>query len=317
MRGVFLDWATVSHQGDVDSGPLDAVLDELELHALSTPAEVAPRLLDAEVLLTNKVKVAAELLATLPSLRLICLAATGHDNVDLDAARERGVGVCNIRGYCTDGVTQHAFAMLLALNQHLVSYEQLLRDGAWQGSPQFCLLDHPIRDLAGRVLVIVGLGTLGTRMAELGRAFGMDVRIARRPGGPPDQRSTLDELLPVADVISLHCPLTEATHHLIDADALARMKPDAILINTSRGAVVDTAALRDALREQRIGGAGIDVLPQEPPVDGDPLLEQALPNLILTPHVAWATVDARRRAVQEMAANVRDFVAGGRRNRLD
>ena len=316
MRGVFLDWATVS-TGDITPDALNAALDELDLHPTSTPEEVLERVAKAEVILTNKIRIDAEVIAAAQDLTLICLAATGYNNVDLDAARTRGVAVCNIRDYCTDAVAQHVFALILALNQHLDGYRQLLRDSAWQGSPQFCLLGFPIHDLAGRTLVIVGHGTLGRRVAELGEAFGMRVEIAARPGTRPSaERRALDELLPTADVVSLHCPLTEATQDLIDAHALARMKPDALLINTARGAIVDAAALADALRAGRIGGAGIDVLTQEPPVDGDPLLQPDIPNLILTPHVAWASVEARHRTVGEMAANVSAFRAGRLRNRV-
>jgi len=270
------------------------------------------------VLLSNKVAVDAAMIAAAPRLRLICLAATGFNNVDIDAARARGIAVCNIRDYCTDAVAQHVFALLLALNQHLWGYQHLLREGAWEGSPQFCLLDHPIHDLSGRKLVIVGYGTLGRRVAQLAGAFGMRVLIAARPGAPGDgDRRPLDELLPEADVLSLHCPLTDATRGLIGREALSRMRSHAIIINTARGAIVDAAALAEALREGRLGGAGIDVLRQEPPVDGDPLLADDIPNLIVTPHIAWASVEARQRAVEAMAANVVALRDGHRLNRVD
>ena len=317
MHGVFLDWATVS-AGDVTAQPLESALASLTLHPTSTATEARARVGDTEVLLSNKVAIDAAMLEAAPELRLICLAATGFDSVDIETARARGIAVCNIRDYCTDAVAQHVFALMLALNQHLWDYQRLLRDGAWEGSPQFCLLDHPIHDLSGRTLVIVGYGTLGRRVAQLGEAFGMRVLIAARPGTAGDSaRRPLDELLPQADVISLHCPLTDATRDLIDTAALARMQPHAILINTARGAIVDAGALADALRERRIGGAGIDVLRQEPPVDGDPLLATDIPNLIVTPHIAWASVEARQRAVDAMAGNITAFREGQRQNRVD
>jgi glycerate dehydrogenase len=320
MHGVFLDWATVS-AGDVTADALDDVCDGLDLYPTSTRAEVLDRVVAAEIILTNKIRIDAAVMDAAPDLALICLAATGYNNVDLDAARVRGVAVCNIRDYCTDAVAQHVFSLILALNQHLAGYQRLLQGDAWQGSPQFCLLEYPIHDLAGRTLVIVGYGTLGRRVAELGQAFGMQVEIAARPGSEPPElagpRRALEDLLPTADVVSLHCPLTDATRGLFDAVTLSKMKPDALLINTARGAIVDAAALAVALRDGRIGGAGIDVLAQEPPVDGDPLLDPDIPNLIVTPHVAWATVGARGRAVSAMADNVTAFRQGRRQNRVD
>jgi glycerate dehydrogenase len=207
---------------------------------------------------------------------------------------------------------------MLFLTQKLREYDALVRAGAWQRGEQFCLLDHPIRELRGRALGIVGHGVLGQAIARAAEAaLGMEVLIARRPGGDAlPGRVELDELLPRVDVLSLHCPLTPATQGLIDARRLALMKPDALLINTARGALVDSAALAAALRAGRLGGAAIDVLPHEPPVDGDPLLEPGIPNLVVTPHVAWAARDARQRCLDEMALHVEDFRRGGRRGRV-
>jgi glycerate dehydrogenase len=199
----------------------------------------------------------------------------------------------------------------------LREYDALVHSGAWQRGEQFCLLDYPIRELAGRRLGIVGFGALGRGVAHAARAFGMEVLVANRPGGEPAPgRLDLDELLPQVDVLSLHCPLTPATEGLIDRARLGRMNPDAVLVNTARGALVDGAALADALRAGRLGGAAIDVLPQEPPVDGHPLLAGDIPNLIVTPHIAWAAREARQRCIDEMAANVEDFRRGGRRGRV-
>ncbi len=319
MKAVFPDFATVSH-GDIELAALEATGIELLLHDVTPPAALAARLAPAEILITNKIRIGAAELDAAPRLKLICLAATGVNNVDLEAARARGVGVCNITGYCTASVVQHVFAMILALTQRLAGYQRLLQQGAWKSSPQFCLLDYPIRELAGRRLGIVGFGELGRGVACAAPAFGLEVLVSERPGGVPGRaaegRLPFEQVLAEADILSLHCPLTEATRGLIDAAALALMKPDALLINTARGALVDSAALAAALRAGRLGGAGIDVLPQEPPVAGDPLLDPAIPNLIITPHVAWAARESRQRAVDEIAANIHSFMAGGRRGRV-
>jgi len=319
MKAVFPDFATVGTD-DIDLGALRGTGIELRLHEVTTRAELPARLADAEILITNKIRIGPDELASAPHLELICLAATGVNNVDLEAACARGIGVCNIRSYCTASVVQHTYAMILALTQHLSAYQRLLQEGAWRDSPQFCLLDYPIRELAGRILGIVGHGELGSAVARAAPAFGLEVMISERPGGEPgaprEGRVPFERVLAESDILSLHCPLTDATRGLIDAAALERMKPDALLINTARGALVDSAALAEALRAGGIGGAGIDVLPQEPPVDGDPLLDPSIPNLVITPHVAWAARESRQRAVDEIAANIRSFMTGGRRGRV-
>jgi glycerate dehydrogenase len=318
VRAVFLDYATVSHRDDLDASRLARALPELELRPQTAQPDVAAAIAGAGVVLVNKLRLAGDVIAATPTLRLIALAATGTNNVDLETARERGVAVCNLRDYCTTSVVQHVMATLLMLTHRLREYDKLVRSGAWQRGEQFCLLEYPIRELAGRRLGIVGYGTLGRavgRAAEAG--LGMELAIANRPGGAPQPgRISLDDVLPTVDVLSLHCPLTPATEGLIGARQLALMKPDAVLINTARGALVDGAALAAALRAGRLGGAAIDVLPQEPPVDGNPLLAPDVPNLIVTPHVAWAAREARQRCIDEMAANVEDFLRGGRRGRV-
>ena len=316
-RAVVLDLATIT-RGDLDLTALDDALPGWVGHPVTRPDELHARIADADVVLTNKIRLDAAAFAAAPRLKLVCLAATGTNNVDLDAARTRGIAVTNIRGYCTASVAQHVFALILALTIDLPGYRRLLADGAWRDSPQFCLLDYPIRELAGKTLGIVGYGELGRATARIGEAFGMDILVAQRVGTDDarDGRVPLDELLARADIVSLHCPLTPATRGMIDQAALERMKPDALLINTARGALVDEAALADALRAGRIGGAGIDVLSEEPPVNGNPLLADDIPNLIVTPHIAWAAREARQRAIDEMAANARAFLAGQTRNRV-
>jgi glycerate dehydrogenase len=307
----------VSFRGDLDPTALRRALPQLELRDHTPQSEVAAAVAGAEVVLVNKLRIARETIERSPGLRLVALAATGTNNVDLAAARERGVAVCNLRDYCTASVVQHVFGLLLALTQRLREYDSLVRSGAWQRGEQFCLLDFPARELTGRKLLIVGYGTLGKAVAHAARAFGMEVHVANRPGGERAKgRLDLEDLLPQADVLSLHCPLTPHTAGLIGAAQLARMKRDAVIINTARGALVDAEALADALRGGRLGGAGIDVLEQEPPAAGSPLLAQDIPNLIVTPHVAWAAREARQRCIDEMAANVEDFRRGGQRGRV-
>ena len=317
MRAIFLDYATVSFNDDLDPAVLRHAMPQLELRAQTAQAEVAAAIDGAEIVLVNKLRLTRDIIERTPTLKLIALSATGTNNIDLDAARERDVAVCNLRDYCTASVVQHVMGTLLLLTHKLREYDALVRSGAWQRGEQFCLLDYPIRELTGRTLGIVGYGALGKGVAHAARVFGMEVLLAHRPGGMPVAgRLELDELLPQVDVLSLHCPLTPATEGLIGARQLARMKPDAVLINTARGALVDSAALAAALRAGRLGGAAIDVLPQEPPVAGNPLLAGDIPNLIVTPHIAWAAREARQRCLDEMAANVEDFRRGGRRGRV-
>jgi glycerate dehydrogenase len=317
MHAVFLDFATVSPESDLDPSALLRALPDLELRSHTAQHEVADVVAGAECVLLNKLRVDREIMQCAPTLRLIVLAATGTNNVDLEAARERGIAVCNLRDYCTASVVQHVFGVLLLLTHRLREYDALVRSGAWQRGEQFCLLDYPIRELTGRHLGIVGHGALGKGVARTARAFGMNVSIANRPGrAPRPGRIELDELLPHVDVLSLHCPLTEATRGLIGARELRLMKTDAVLINTARGALVDSSALADALRGGRLGGAAIDVLAHEPPVHGDPLLAPDIPGLVVTPHIAWAAREARQRCIDEMAANVEDFLRGGHRGRV-
>jgi glycerate dehydrogenase len=317
MRAIFLDYATVSFHGDLDPAALLRALPGLELCPHTAQADVARLVSGAETVLVNKLRLTREIISATPTLRLIALAATGTNNIDLEAAREHGVAVCNLRDYCTASVVQHVMGTLLLLTQKLREYDALVRSGAWQRGEQFCLLDFPVRELAGRKLGIVGYGTLGKAVAHAAQAFGLEPLIANRPGGAPVAgRHDLNDLLPQVDVLSLHCPLTPATEGMIGAAQLARMKRDAVLINTARGALVDSAALADALRNGRLGGAAIDVLAQEPPVGGNALLAGDIPNLVVTPHIAWAAREARQRCIDEMAANVADFRRGGRRGRV-
>ena len=317
MRAVFLDFGTVSTGDDLDIHPLLKILPNLEVHSVTADSDVDERIAGRNIILTNKADISRARIEANSTLQLIALTATGVNNVDLVAARERGVAVCNIRDYCTPSVVQHVFATLLSLTHSIREYDHALKLGAWEKGEQFTLLHFPIRELAGRTLGIVGYGVLGQGVARVAEAFGMRVLIANRPGGAPEPgRVDLDELLPQVDVLTLHCPITDATRGLISARELSRMRPDAIVINTARGGLIDADALAGALREGRIGGAAIDVLTQEPPGDGNPLLSPDLHNLIVTPHTAWAAKESRQRAIDELAANVGDWLSGGLRGRV-
>ena len=310
MHGVILDADSLGP--GLDLARLRGQLDSWDWHGQTDPGEVAPRIRDADVVITNKVVLDAEAFAGANQLQLVCVAATGVNNVDLDAARGHGVTVCNATGYGTPSVVQHTFALMLALATRLPDYQAAVRTGEWSRSPFFCLLDFPITELAGKTLGVIGYGTLGQGVATIARAFGMEVQVAARPGATeiPEDRVAVGDLLEQADVLTLPCPLTKATRGLIGRAELERMKPDALLVNTARGGIVDEAALADALRAGTIGGAGMDVLTQEPPRDGNPLLADDIPNLIVTPHSAWGSQAARQRLVEQVADRIADYLAG-------
>lgn len=315
-RGVFLDLRTVD-RGDLDLSPLDQVLPGWSRRPRTAPQETAARIAAAEVALTNKVVLDQRTLTQAKALRLICIAATGTNNVDLEAARMQGIAVTNVAGYSTPAVVQHVFAMILTLTTRLDDYRAAVSRGDWGRSEMFCLLDYPITEVAGKTIGIVGYGALGRGVARAAEAFGMRVLLAERPGAAPRPgRIRLEELLPRVDILSLHCPLTEATRNLIGAPQLAAMKPKAMLINTARGGIVDEAALARALKAGTLGGAGVDVLTEEPPQSPNPLLDPGVPNLILTPHSAWASRESRQRLIHEVAENIRAFRAGEPRNRV-
>jgi glycerate dehydrogenase len=285
-------------------------------HSASTPADVVARLAGATIAITNKVPLRAADLAQLPALKMIAVAATGTDIVDLAACRERGIVVSNIRNYSLVSVPEHCFSLILALRRNLAAYATDVAAGKWQTAKQFCLFDHPITDLSGSTLGIVGYGALGQRVAQIGRAFGMKVVVTSRSPVDDTQVTSLPlaELLQSADVISLHLPLSDKTRHMIGAAELASMKPTALLINTARGGLVDEQALADVLRAGVIGGAGFDVLTKEPPTEGNPLLQLDQPNFILTPHVAWASAGAMQTLADMLVDNIEAFVAGSPKN---
>jgi glycerate dehydrogenase len=315
-KTVFLDLATVDC-GDVDLSPLESAVSGWRFHNATAPQETFERIKGATLVISNKVLLTKELLEQAPDLKLICIAATGTNNVELEAAQELGIAVTNVAGYSTPSVVQHVFSLILALTTRLVEHHNLVSSGAWPQSSRFCLLDYPFREIAGKRLGIIGYGALGKAVARVAEAFGMEVLLAQRPGGKPQPgRIPLDKLLETADIVSLHCPLTEQTRGLIGERELHMMKNDALLINTARGGIVDEPALAAALRNGDIGGAGVDVLAQEPPLKSNPLLDPDVPNLIVTPHVAWASRESRQRLVDEIGKNIRAFLGGEKCNRI-
>ncbi|MCF6782391.1 2-hydroxyacid dehydrogenase [Stutzerimonas stutzeri] len=309
-RAVFLDLAPLD-QGDLDLTPLQSVFDELICHTQTNESQIIERLQGAQVAIVNKLRLGDEVFNACPDLKLILVAATGLNNIDLAAARQRGISVCNCQGYGTATVAQHALMLLLALATRLPDYQAAVARGRWQESGQFCLLDFPIVELAGKTLGILGHGELGSAVAKLAEAFGMRVLTGNLPGRPPrPERLDLDELLPEVDALSLHCPLTEQTRNLIGARELQLMKPTAYIINTARGGLIDEQALADTLRRGHLGGAATDVLTSEPPSNDNPLLAADIPRLIVTPHSAWGSREARQRIVGQMCENAETFFTG-------
>lgn len=282
-------------------------------------AEVVERLDGASIAIVNKVEIRDAQLAQLPALRLIAIAATGTDNIDLKSCRERGIAVSNVRGYATGTLPEHVFMLMLALRRNLVSYQRDVRAGRWQRAEGFCLLTHPIRDLHGSTLGLIGYGALGQAVERLARAFGMRTLVAEHKNAGEharEGRTPFAEVLRASDIITLHTPLTNETRNLIGAAELALMRPEAVLINCARGGVVDEAALIEALRSGTIAGAGVDVLSREPPREGHALLELDLPNLLVTPHVAWASLQAMQALADQLIDNIEAFVRGEGKNLL-
>lgn len=309
MKAVVLDEKSFN-PGDLDLTGLYALLDNWQVHEGTSPEQRFERLEDADIVIANKVVLDQPLLEKLPKLKLILLTATGMDNVDLDFCKQQNIMVNNVTDYCTASVSQHVFSLILALSTQLLKYQTLTKSGDWSRSGQFSSLDFPIQELTDKTLGLVGYGSLAKGVEKLALAFGMKIIIAERAGskGVSEGRLPLKELLPQADVISIHCPLTPETEHLFSEKEFQLMKNSAFLINTARGAVVDNAALAIALRDKVIAGAGIDVLEQEPPPLDHPLMTMELENLILTPHIAWAAIEARQRVIDKVAENLQSFL---------
>lgn len=304
---VFADAATL---GDADLSALHLANCQLQVYAHSSADELPARLQDADIAIVNKCRLDAALIAKLPRLKAIMVAATGMDNIDLEAARTAGIQVFNVTDYAGTAVPQHVFALLLTLSNQLFSYSTAVQRGDWSRSQSFCLLDYPVFELAGKTMVIVGYGVLGQATAALARAFGMRVLIAERPSATEIRpgRLAFSAALAEADIVSLHCPLTADTRHMINKTSLAGLKTGAVLINTARGALIEPNALLEALKTGQVGAAALDVLSTEPPPASDPLLNCKLPNLLITPHIGWASREARTRMVLKIADNIRGFL---------
>ncbi len=280
--------------------------------------QVVARLQEATIAITNKVLLRRESLAQLPKLKMVAIAATGTDNVDIEYCRERGIVVSNIRDYSVHTVPEHVFMLMLALRRNLLAFREEVRNGAWQRAAQFCLFTHPVQDLYGSTLGIIGHGAIGKAVAQIAAVFGMRVLFAEHKGSAYVRPgyTAFDTVLRDSDAITLHLPLNAQTRHLIGTAEFERMRPHALLINTSRGGLVDEEALLAALRSGRIGGAGFDVLGKEPPTAGHPLLDLDLPNFILTPHIAWSGSAAMQTLADMLIDNIEAFVAGTPNNRV-
>ncbi len=296
--------------GDLDLNALIALNDSWDRYGGTNPEQRLKRLENATIAIANKVVFDAELLKQLPDLKLILLTATGMDNIDRDYCDLHGISYNNVTDYCSGAVSQHVFTLMLALSTQLLPYQEFTKSGDWSRSGQFSSLKYPIQELEGKTLGLIGYGNLAKAVEKLALAFGMKILISERVGttSSSSDRLPLAELLPVVDVLSIHCPLTPETKHLISAEEFKLMKPSAFIINTSRGAVIDNQALADALRAKEIAGAGIDVLDQEPPPSDHPLLNKDIPNLILTPHTAWAAVEARQQVIDKVAKNLKQWL---------
>ncbi len=313
MKGVFLDYQTLDQQ-DLNFSALTSTLEHWDLFKSTSADELIGRIQDAEIVITNKVPLTASSIQKATRLRCILVAATGCDHIDLAQAKEQGITVCNVAGYSTASVIQQTIGFLINLVTRINDYDARVKQGAWAQATQFCLQDFQTQELAGKTLGIIGYGAIGKGVATVASALGMKVLIAGKENDPRTQRIPLMTLLPQVDVLSLHCPLTVQTKHLIDKMAISKMKKGAFLINVSRGGLIDEHALAQALLSGHLGGAAVDVLSQEPPSLDHPLFVRPIPRLIVTPHVAWATQEARRRLLNELVENMLAFLKNQPRN---
>lgn len=291
---------------------------ELAVYGTTDASETAVRVCGAHIVITNKVVISADIIADNPQLELIAVSATGVNNVDIEAAKAAGVAVCNVRAYGNESVAEHAFMLMIALMRNLPAYQRDVAAGLWEKSPVFCHYGAPIRDLNGKTLAVFGRGNIGRTLARYAQAFGMRVVFAEHKHAPVVREGyvSFEDAVQTADVLSLHCPLNAQTENMIGENELQQMKPGAVLINCGRGGLVDENALLAALKYGQIGGAGVDVLTNEPPKNGNPLLKARLPNLIVTPHTAWASREALDRLFDILLANIHAFVKGEAQNRV-
>lgn len=310
----FLDLQSI-YPDDLNLGNLESCVDDWHWFQKISHEELINQINQFEIVISNKVVIDAEILEHANQLKLICVAATGYNNVDIAAANQKGIVVCNVQHYATQAVVQHVFSLLLTLITQLDESRSAAINGQWSKSDNFCVLGLPITELAGKKIGIVGYGALGSAVAEVAKAFGMKVIIAKRNShDKKPNRVDLDELLACVDVLSLHCPLNHQTSGMIGESEISLMKPNSIIINTSRGGLVDEGALLHALQNKKIAGAALDVLEQEPPLGDNQMINADLENLIVTPHVAWASQESRQRLVDEIVKNILAFKTGKPRN---
>lgn len=319
LRALFLDRASLCPD-DLDFAYLNGVAD-WQWFDNAKFDDIKESLHQAEVIVTNKIQIDEYLINKCERLKLICVAATGVNNVDIKVAKQHGITVCNVRAYATSSVVQHVFSLILSLNRKLFHYKKMVADGEWSRSDFFCYFGEPISSLDGKTLGIIGYGELGTAVAKVAKSFGMNVLIAQSheadaEANVPDGRVLLTDLLSMADVVTLHCPLTESNYHMIGEAEFSAMKADSILINTARGGLIDENALLNALQGKQIAAAGLDVLEEEPPPVGHPLINYAGDNLIITPHIAWASRESRQKLIDAVADNITAFQQGKIRNSL-
>ncbi len=313
IKAVFLDAGTMGE--DISLFPLKSLLADLDIYDHTSADRISERIADAELIIVNKVKLNADHFKTSSRLKLICLTATGSDNIDVKTANEYGITVCNITGYSANSVPQHALTLMLMLATRVNDYVSDVRAGQWSSSNHFTLLNHAIIELNGKTLGIAGYGTLGRQLQRLVEPFDMQVLLCNLPGRPVDKsRLALPELLERADFLSLHCPLTPQTHAMLGESEFKLMKSSAFLINTARGQLINESALAKALKQGEISGAAIDVLSQEPPPADHPLLDPEIPNLILTPHNAWGSIESRTKLLEILIANIKGFFDGKPQN---
>ncbi|WP_108044150.1 D-2-hydroxyacid dehydrogenase [Neisseria cinerea] len=291
---------------------------ELAVYGTTDASETAVRVCGAHIVITNKVVISADIIADNPQLELIAVSATGVNNVNIEAAKAAGIAVCNVRAYGNESVAEHAFMLMVALMRNLPAYQRDVAAGLWEKSPVFCHYGAPIRDLNGKTLAVFGRGNIGRTLARYAQAFGMGVVFAEHKYAPAVREGyvSFEDAVQAADVLSLHCPLNAQTENMIGENELQQMKPGAVLINCGRGGLVDENALLAALKYGQIGGAGVDVLTEEPPRGSNPLLKARLPNLIVTPHTAWASREALDRLFDILLANINAFVKGEAKNRV-
>ncbi len=311
LNAVILDETSFNNNGDMDLTNLLGLNDNWARYDETAKDERLERLQNVQIAVANKIVFDKELLEQLPDLKVILLAATGMDNIDRDYCEANGIAYYNVTDYCTASLAQHVFTLILSLSTSINDYQRITRNGEWSKSAHFCTLQFPIQELAGKTLGLIGYGSLAKGVEKLAKAFDMNIMLGARVGSSeaPEGRVLIEDMLPQVDVLSVHCPLTPETNKMINYDFLSKMKSTAFIINSARGAVIDNADLAQALRDGVIAGAGIDVLEVEPPPADHPLLDPDIPNLILTPHVAWAAKEARQRVVEKVAANLKNWLS--------